>query len=107
MFCLFAALTFSVHENFKPKSKPKPNTNQAFSGENWKLPGMLVAFGFPGLCFVLFLISNLCLSNLQSSGAVPLLTMFGIVFVWFGVSSPLAVTGSYLGHMREVRHFLL
>ena len=75
--------------------------HRVFLGEGWKTPGLWVAFGFPGLCFALFVAFNLCLSNVQSSGAVPPLTMFGIIFLWFGVSAPLAVVGSYLGNKCE------
>mmetsp|Transcript_30788 Transcript_30788/g.39667 ORF Transcript_30788/g.39667 Transcript_30788/m.39667 type:complete len:228 (+) Transcript_30788:1004-1687(+) len=60
-----------------------------------------MAVGFPGLCFVVFVIANLMLHYLGSTGAVPISTMLAVVFFWFGVSAPLAAAGSYLGFIGE------
>ena len=39
--------------------------HRVFLGEGWKTPGLWVAFGFPGLCFALFVAFNLCLRGPQ------------------------------------------
>jgi len=75
--------------------------HRAFRGSGWKEPGLTMAFGFTGLCFTVFVVANLMLHALKSSGAVPLGTMFAVVFFWFGVSAPLALCGAYLGFQKE------
>ncbi|KAG0330285.1 hypothetical protein BGZ99_006017 [Dissophora globulifera] len=54
-------------------------------GEAWKSNVIGTAFLFP---------------SANSSGAVPFGTMLGIVALWFLVSTPLSVIGSYLGFQR-------
>ena len=55
----------------------------------------------PGLVFFVFVVANLMLHALKSSGAVPILTMCAMVFFWFGVSAPLAAVGAYLGFHKD------
>ena len=96
--CIVLSLfTINHHSDSRGGGYNAARWHRAFRGEGWKAPGLLVAFGFPGLFFAFFIGFNSCLSSLQSSGAVPFLTLIAIVFVWFGVSAPLAVLGSYLG----------
>lgn len=50
--------------------------------------------------FGAFVALNFFLISANSSGAVPFGTMLGIVALWFLVSTPLSVIGSYLGFQR-------
>jgi transmembrane 9 superfamily protein 2/4 len=60
---------------------------------------------FPGLCFTTFFALNLVLWMLQSSAAVPFLTLLYMFVLWFGISIPMAFLGSYLGYRRPVAEF--
>ncbi|KAF9428829.1 hypothetical protein BGZ94_000888 [Podila epigama] len=71
-----------------------------FGGESWKLNIIGTAFLFPGIIFGAFVGLNFFLIGANSSGAVPFGTMVGIVAMWFLVSTPLSVIGSYLGFQR-------
>jgi transmembrane 9 superfamily protein 2/4 len=52
-----------------------------------------------------FLALNFFLINASSSGAVPFGTMLGVIALWFLVSTPLSVIGSYFGFQRpKVEH---
>lgn len=46
--------------------------HKKFRGSSWIQCGVLMATGFTGLCFLVFVIANLLLHSLGSSGAVPL-----------------------------------
>merc|ERR1719327_475997 len=56
----------------------------------------LTATLYPGLTFLAFFLLNLLIWGEQSSGAVPFVTMFAILVLWFGISVPLVFFGSYL-----------
>ncbi|KAF9158573.1 hypothetical protein DFQ26_007464 [Actinomortierella ambigua] len=71
-----------------------------FGGEAWKRNVVGTAFLFPALIFGAFLGLNFFLIGAQSSAAVPFGTMVGVVALWFLVSTPLSVIGSYLGFQR-------
>ncbi|KAG0340642.1 hypothetical protein BG004_006339 [Podila humilis] len=71
-----------------------------FGGEAWKLNIVGTAFLFPGIIFGAFIGLNFFLIGANSSGAVPFGTMVGIVAMWFLISTPLSVVGSYLGFQR-------
>jgi transmembrane 9 superfamily protein 2/4 len=75
--------------------------HRKFRGSSWVQCGVFMATGFPGLCFVVFVVANLMLHAIGSSGAVPIGTMVAVVFFWFGVSAPLALGGSYLGFVAD------
>ncbi|KAG0000480.1 hypothetical protein BGZ80_004530 [Entomortierella chlamydospora] len=69
-------------------------------GEAWKSNVISTAFLFPSIIFGSFVGLNFFLISANSSGAVPFGTMLGIVALWFLVSTPLSVIGSYLGFQR-------
>ncbi|KAF8991721.1 hypothetical protein BGZ52_013084, partial [Haplosporangium bisporale] len=71
-----------------------------FGGEAWKLNILGTAFLFPAIIFGSFVGLNFFLIGANSSGAVPFGTMVGIVAMWFLISTPLSVVGSYLGFQR-------
>ncbi|KAF9110044.1 hypothetical protein BGX27_006852 [Mortierella sp. AM989] len=71
-----------------------------FGGEAWKRNVVGTAFLFPATIFGAFLSLNFFLIGADSSGAVPFGTMLGLVALWFLVSTPLSVVGSYLGFQR-------
>ncbi|KAF9900433.1 hypothetical protein BX616_002595 [Lobosporangium transversale] len=71
-----------------------------FGGEAWKMNVIGTAFLFPGVIFTGFVALNFFLIGAKSSGAVPFGTMVGLVALWFLVSTPLSVVGSYLGFQR-------
>ncbi|KAF9941767.1 hypothetical protein BGZ67_004105 [Mortierella alpina] len=71
-----------------------------FGGEAWKRNVIGTAFLFPSIVFAAFVALNFFLIGANSSGAVPFGTMLGLVALWFLVSTPLSVMGSYLGFQR-------
>ncbi|KAF9303274.1 hypothetical protein BGZ74_004074 [Mortierella antarctica] len=71
-----------------------------FGGEAWKLNILGTAFLIPAIIFGAFVGLNFFLIGANSSGAVPFGTMVGIVAMWFLISTPLSVIGSYLGFQR-------
>ncbi|KAF8980309.1 hypothetical protein BGZ46_004384 [Entomortierella lignicola] len=71
-----------------------------FGGEAWKRNVVGTALLFPAIIFGAFLALNFFLIGANSSGAVPFGTMLGLIALWFLVSTPLSVIGSYLGFQR-------
>lgn len=65
--------------------------------DQWKLATLLTACVFPGFIFVVFFVLNLMIWGEKSSGAVPFVTLFTILVLWFGISVPLVFLGSYCG----------
>mmetsp|Transcript_3504 Transcript_3504/g.6697 ORF Transcript_3504/g.6697 Transcript_3504/m.6697 type:complete len:619 (-) Transcript_3504:88-1944(-) len=72
-----------------------------FQGEDWKLTTLLTALLYPGILFVVFFVLNLFIWGQKSSGAVPFLTLFAVLLLWFGISVPLVFVGSYLGYRSK------
>lgn len=70
---------------------------KTFGGENWKMNIALTPVLVPGIVFGTFFLLNLFVWAKGSSGAVPLSTMIAIVVIWFIISVPLSVAGSWLG----------
>ncbi|KAF9578543.1 hypothetical protein BGW38_005602 [Lunasporangiospora selenospora] len=76
-----------------------------FGGEAWKKNVFATAFLFPMTIFGSFVALNFFLIGANSSGAVPFGTMLGIVTLWFLISTPLSVIGSYMGFQRpKIEH---
>jgi transmembrane 9 superfamily protein 2/4 len=72
-------------------------TYKFFHGEAWKLCFVCTPFALPGLVFAVFFLLNLFVWGRGASGAVPFTTMLVIVVIWFVISVPLSVAGSWLG----------
>ena len=73
-----------------------------FGGENWKLNIALTPALVPGIVFSTFFFLNLFVWATGSSGAVPLTTMLAIIGIWFVISVPLSVAGSWIGFKHPV-----
>ncbi|PHH64397.1 hypothetical protein CDD81_4618 [Ophiocordyceps australis] len=72
-------------------------TYKALQGEQWKLNIALTPLLVPGIVFCVFFLLDLFLWAKQSSGAVPFTTMLVIICIWFIISIPLSIVGSWLG----------
>ncbi|KAI9847560.1 MAG: hypothetical protein M1837_002134 [Sclerophora amabilis] len=72
-----------------------------FGGEAWKSIFLLTPLLIPGIVFSTFFLLNLFIWGKQSSGAVPFTTMLVIVGIWFIISVPLSVVGSFLGFRQK------
>ncbi|ODV78964.1 uncharacterized protein CANTADRAFT_51889 [Suhomyces tanzawaensis NRRL Y-17324] len=75
---------------------------KSFGGDNWKLNMILTPVTVPGTLFLIFVFLNFFLIYVESSGAIPIGTMFAIIFIWFVVSIPLSVLGSILASKKAV-----
>ncbi|EFA75939.1 TM9 protein A [Heterostelium album PN500] len=74
----------------------------SFKGTNWKRNTINTAFGFPGFIFFIFFIINMMLRGYGSSAAIPFTTFLSLIAMWFGISVPLAFTGSYFAFKKPV-----
>ncbi|KAI0564495.1 Endomembrane protein [Gracilaria domingensis] len=79
--------------------------HKAMGGMRWKTVTFGVALVLPGIVFSTFFIVNLFLWMMGSSGAAPFFTIFVLLFLWLGVSVPLAFAGTYAGYQRKVYDF--
>lgn len=77
-------------------------TYKSMNGEKWKLNISLTPILVPGIVFATFFLLNLFLWANSASGAVPFTTMLVIVAIWFVISVPLSVAGSWLGFRARV-----
>jgi len=78
---------------------------KTFRGQRWKTCTYLVALGFPGAAFAVFFVVNAALAAEGSTGAVPFGTLFTLLVLWFGISTPLVFLGSYLGYRKDPLEF--
>lgn len=72
-------------------------TYKTFGGENWRANIALTPVLIPGIVFCTFFLLNLFVWAKGSSGAVPFTTMLVIIAIWFVLSVPLSVAGSWIG----------
>ncbi|KAI1259772.1 Nonaspanin [Xylariaceae sp. FL1019] len=70
---------------------------KSMNGEKWKLNIASTPVLVPGIVFSTFFFLNLFLWANGASGAVPFTTMLVIIGIWFIISVPLSVAGSFLG----------
>lgn len=75
---------------------------KSFGGERWKRNIVLTPVLVPGVIFGAFFLLNLFVWAKGSSGAVPFTTMLALVLIWFVISVPLSVVGSWLGFKQSV-----
>jgi len=73
-----------------------------FKGTEWKNCTLTTAFFYPGVVFGVFFFLNLALWIEGSSGALSFSTYFSLLFLWFFVSTPLVIVGSFFGFKHEV-----
>merc|ERR1711871_1493729 len=69
---------------------------KSFRGTDWMLNTLLTATLVPGFTFACFLVIDISLLSVGSSGAVPVSTLLTLVVLWFGVSVPLVFLGAYV-----------
>lgn len=79
--------------------------HRAIGGSRWRVVTFGVALVLPGIAFSVFLAVNTFLWLMGSIGAAPFSTLFGLLFLWLGVSVPLAFAGTYFGYIRKVYDF--
>ena len=72
-------------------------TYRSLHGENWKRNFLLTPLALPGLVFAVFFFLNLVVWARGASGAVPFVTMLFLVLIWFLISVPLSLAGSWFG----------
>jgi len=75
---------------------------KVFEGDSthWKSVTFLAALLYPWIFFSIFFVLNLGIWAQGSSGAVPFQTMFVLLLLWFGVSTPLVFFGAYVGYRQ-------
>ncbi|GAB1207193.1 hypothetical protein BDV32DRAFT_129250 [Aspergillus pseudonomiae] len=74
---------------------------KSFGGEAWKRNIVMTPVLVPGFIFSTFFLLNLFVWAKGSSGAVPFGTMLALVAIWFVISVPLSVAGSWLGFKQR------
>ena len=75
---------------------------KTFGGESWKRNIIFTPVFVPGIVFATFFVMNFFLWIKQSSGAVPFTTMLVIVGLWFLITLPLSIAGSWIGFKQAV-----
>lgn len=70
---------------------------KTYGGENWKLNMATTPLFVPGVVFITFFFLNLFVWAKGSAGAVPLTTMMALIGIWFFISVPLSIVGSWAG----------
>jgi len=75
---------------------------KSFKGQYWKKCTLMTALGFPGFIFGIFFVLNLVIWGEKSSGAVPFGMLCAIIAMWFGISVPLVLFGSYYAFKKPV-----
>lgn len=75
---------------------------KSFGGEAWKRLIVLTPVLTPGIAFSTFFFLNFFVWIKGSSGAVPFTTMLLTVLIWFVISVPLSVAGSWVGLKQPV-----
>lgn len=73
-----------------------------FGGESWKLNFFYTPFALPSVIFAVFFLLNLFVWARGASGAVPFTTMLILVIIWFVISVPLSLAGSWVGFKQPV-----
>lgn len=69
---------------------------KAFGGESWSMNMVLTPLLVPGIVYATFFSLNLFLWAKGASGAVPFTTMVVVVCIWFLISVPLSLLGSWV-----------
>ena len=75
---------------------------KSFKGTAWKQLFVYTPSAVPVIVFGTFFLLNLFVWARQSSGAVPFTTMLVIAGIWFIISVPLSIVGSWLGFKQPM-----
>ena len=78
---------------------------KTFKGQSWQKATTWTALGFPGVAFTLFFIWDLMALAHGSTYAVPYTTMVYLLFLWFGISTPLVFFGAHFGYKQDAIEF--
>mmetsp|Transcript_14927 Transcript_14927/g.22713 ORF Transcript_14927/g.22713 Transcript_14927/m.22713 type:complete len:664 (+) Transcript_14927:46-2037(+) len=78
---------------------------KSFKGKNWNNATIATAVGYPSVCFAVFFILNLVAVFKKSTDAVPFYVMIILLFMWFGISTPLVFLGAYFGYKQDSIEF--
>ena len=78
-------------------------TYKTFDGDKWKQLFIATPLAIPSIVFATFFLLNLFVWARSSSGAVPFTTMLAVVAIWFLITLPLSIAGSWLGFRSAVR----
>jgi transmembrane 9 superfamily member 2/4 len=78
---------------------------KTLKGKAWQNATVCTALGFPGLCFTLFFLMDIMAWIKHSTDAVPFATMFILLVLWFGISTPLVFLGAYFGYKQDAIEF--
>jgi transmembrane 9 superfamily protein 2/4 len=70
-------------------------------GEGWKRNFLYTPICLPIFVFTIFFVLNLFLWGRSASGAVPFGTMLVLVLIWFVISLPLSLAGSWVGFKAQ------
>jgi len=76
-----------------------------FQGTKWKQLFIITPAAMPAIVFATFFLLNFFVWIRQSSGAVPFTTMLVIIGIWFVITFPLSIAGSWMGFQQRVRPF--
>ena len=74
---------------------------RSFSGTEQNSFTLWLCILYPGFVFGIFFILNLFLYGSNSAGFIPMSTICSIMFLWFILSVPLIMCGSYLGYQHS------
>jgi transmembrane 9 superfamily protein 2/4 len=61
----------------------------------------LASLSFPGIAFAFFLIVNVIAGHIESTLAVPCVTILCLLTLWLGISTPLVFAGAYCGFKQD------
>lgn len=73
-----------------------------FKGKNYKKMIICNLIFFPCLLLTYIVIDNIIFYLEDSSGFISLSSLIKLLFLWFGISSPLVFIGSYYGLKRDI-----
>jgi len=76
-------------------------THKMLNGISYQRCTLLVGLGFPGFVFSIVFFMNLFLWYDGSTNAIPFLSMFTVLLLWFAVSLPLVYVGAYSGFKKD------
>jgi len=74
---------------------------RTMKGKEWKAAALLTATLYPSIVFAIGFFINLFIWGKHSSGAIPFLTILGVVAMWFGISLPLVFLGYFFGYRKQ------
>jgi len=78
---------------------------KTFKGKQWQNCTLLTALLYPGLVFAVFFGLDILVWSYGSTGAVPFLSMLGVLALWFCISVPLVFLGAYFGYKKDALEF--